>query len=415
MDNKQVIYLVIITAIIAWIADLITFYIELKQKKKRQRILTKMKSLNMIREPVDPKLKNLTFDEYVHYEKFEKSKVASFVYSVLEEEVDDEISSFGFKLDYYWFCKEDLKSYQEEIIELWNGYFNLFNKLDKVDNLRIYLNQLCSLTINSGMKRDIRERIDTKLLRMLEDYYEKLLKENDFYIAITKILEWYHYRTDYYYEIMSIGTTESELYTLERIRNNYEKELEQLKNDSPRLFLSYTGLIYHFYKNLPKVTDRNYDQFYRYFMLNRIAVLRNIGEYGKMSESIYLFHKGQKKKLKGWRLFWDHILDFCTGYGEKPIRLLIVFLILNVAFFVVFYPYPNTPFKLAGIDILNNNMFENAIDVIYFNATTMLSNLYGNISPANWQARLIVIVEQVAGFVITGGFIALFLRKLFRH
>lgn len=414
MDIKQTIYFLIISGIIALIADIITYYFELKQKKKRQRILSKMKRLNMIRKPIDPKLKNLAFAEFVHYEKYEKSELASLAYSFLVEELDDELSHFGFKVDYYWFCKEDLKSYQKEIIELWNEYFTLFNKSYEIDRLRSYLNQLCSLTINSGIKQDLREEIDTNLLRMLENYYEKLLKENNFYIAITKILEWYYYRIEYYYDIMSIGKTETELYMLEKIYNKYEKELEQLKNDSPPKFLSYTGVVYHFYENLPEITDRNYDRFYKYFMLNRIAVLRNIGEYGNMSDSIYMFYKGQKKKLKSWRLFWDHTLDFGTGYGEKPIRLLFIFLFLKVVFFFVFYPYPNNPFKLTGIGE-NNNMFENTVDVIYFNATTMLSNLYGNISPANWQARLIVIVEQIAGFVLTGSFIALFLRKLFRH
>ncbi|MFZ3591112.1 ion channel [Bacillus sp. DJP31] len=415
MDNHDAIYLLIIFAIVTLIADFITYYLESKQKKKRQRILSKMKRLNMIREPIDSKLINLTFAEFVYYEKYEKSSVASLAYS-LGDGHDDEIDHFGFKLDYYWFCKEDLRSYQREIIGLWSEYFHLFNNNScEVDQLRKYLNQLSSLTYNSGLEQGKKEKIDTEFLRILEDYYARLLRENDFYIAITKILEWYYYRTDYYYDIMGIGTTESELYVLEQIYNNYEKELEKLKNDSPPTFLSYTGVVYHFYKNLPKITDRNYDHFYRYFMLSRIAVLRNIGEYEKMSDSIYMFYKGQKKKLKSWKLFWDHILDYGTGYGEKPTRLLFIFLFLYVLFFFVFYPYPNSPIKLTGIDLENNNIFENAIDVIYFNSTTMLSNLYGNVSPANWQARLIVIVQQVAGFIITGSFIALFLRKLFRH
>lgn len=415
MDNKDAMYIVIIFVFVTLIADFITYYLESRQKKKRQEILSKMRRLNMIRKPIDEKLKNLTFEEFVYYEKYEKSEIASLAYSFSEEETDSMISCFSFKLDYYWFCKEDLRIYQREIIDLWNDYFRLIKNSDEIDHLRNYLNQLCSLTINSGIEQEKRGNIDTQLLRMLEEHYAKLLRENDFYIAITKILEWYNYRTEYYYDIMTIGTTESELYLLEQIYNQYEKELEQLKNDSPPTFISYTGFVHYFYENLPKNTDRNYDRFYKYFMLNRIAVLRNIGEYGRMSESIYMFYKGQKKKLKRWRLFLGHILDFGTGYGEKPIRLLYIFLFFKLMFFFIFYPYPNTPIQLKGIDIENNSMFENIIDVIYFNSTTMLSNLYGNISPLNWEARLIVIFQQIIGFILSGSFIALFLRKLFRH
>lgn len=413
--DKNALYLLLVSVIITLIADLITYYLDLKKKKKRQSILLKMKSLNMIRDPIESKFMNLSFEEFVHYEKNEKGSIASLAYRLSEKEIGSEISDLGFMLDYYWFCKKDLKNYQTEIKELWKKYFKLFNRKTNTDSIRkSYLNQLCSLTINSGIEQSGRERLDTELLRILEDHYARLLRENEFYTAITIILDWYNYRTDYYYDIMEIGTTESELHTLENIYKKYEQELEQLKNDSPPIFLSYTGMVYHFYRFLPKLTDRNYDNFYKYFMLNRIAVLRNIGEYEKMSKSIYMFYKEQKKKMKSWRLIWHHILDFGTGYGEKPERLLIIFLFLNVVLFFTFYPFENSPIELDGIDP-ENNKFENAIDVIYFNTTTMLSNLYGNISPANWVARLIVIFEQVAGFVLTGSFIALFLRKLFRH
>jgi hypothetical protein len=414
MDTKIGIYVIISAFIVASCADLLTYYFELKRKRKQERIIYKMKKLNMIRNPIDPKYKNFSLDEFIHYEKYEKSKLATWAYKLNDEEDDDEVNLFSFMLDYYWFCKEDLKSYKNEILELWNAYFDLLENSNETNFLRNCLNQLCSLTINSGFTQEEREKIDTKLLRILEKHYRNLLDNQDFNMAITKILEWYYYRTDYYYEIMSIGTTESELYFLEQIYNNFEKEIEQLKSDSPPTFLSFTGVVYYFYIKLPKYRDRNYDQFYRYIMLNRIAVLRNIGEYEQMSNTIFKFYKGQQQKKKSWRLLWDYVLDLGTGYGEKPLRLLILFLILQIIFFFVFYPYPNSQIKLDGINE-KNNIFENSIDVLYFNMTTMLSNLYGNIPPANWLAKFIVIIEQIVGFIVSGSFIALFLRKLFRH
>jgi hypothetical protein len=413
LQMDRVWILLIVSAILALVADIVTYYLELKNKKKRLQTIAKMKTLNMIRKPINPKFNDFTLDEFIHYEKYEKSELATLAYKISEEEGDARLNLFSFKLDYYWFCIEELEKYQSEILELWQEYFNLFEQIEEADSLRRYLNQLSSLTINAGIEQEKRGDIDTELIHRLEKYYSKLLKTEDFNIAITLILEWYYYRTDFYYPIMNIGTTETELYFLEYVYKKYEKCLEQLKSDSPPTYLSYTGVVHYFYINLPQILDKNYDRFYRYIMLNRITVLRSIGEYEKMSETIYMFYKGQKKKKKGWGVIWSNILDLGTGYGEKPYRLIVIFLILQFIFFFIFYPYPNSAIRLGGIEE-SNGLFENSIDIIYFNMTTMLSNLYGNIPPVNWVAKLIVILQQVIGFIISGSFIALFLRKLFR-
>lgn len=386
-------------------------------KNKERKVLYIMNQLNMIRPPLQPKLLNKTFEEFVHYEKYEKSRAATLAHSLLKDGEDNQIDIFGYKLDYYWYCIKDLNSVQKEILELWNEYFNLFENWADEYNLKIFLNQLSSLTINAGISKYSREKIDTQFIRVLERHYHKLLKELNFYNAIKEILSWYEHRVDYYYKIMGIGTTETELYFLEMIYKNFEKEIEQLKTDSPPTFITFTKYVYYFYVNLPEILDRNYDYFYRYNMLSRIVVLKNIGEYEKMSESIYLFKKSYKKKKKGLKLVFDHVLDFGAGYGEKPYRLIIHFVILQVIFFFVYFPYNETYSKefivIKGLNE-NNNLFENIIDIIYFNSTTLMSNLYGNISPDNWLAKLIVTFQQVIGFIVTGSFITLFLRKLFR-
>lgn len=412
MDNISFLYFLIATFTIALCIDWIIYLNEIKKKNKRQRIYRKMKNLNILREPVDPKFTNYSLQEFIHYEKFEKSELATLAYSLGK---DDEISNFEFEMDYYWYCKDDLKKHQPKIFNLWKEYFRLFKIYHEteIDRLRTNLSQLGSLTFNAGIGKEARGDLDTKLLRLLENYYTFVLRNQSFIKSLSEILKWYNFRTEYYYKIMNIGTTETELYMLEYIYNNYEQELEKLRTDSPHVFLSYSGFVHHFYVNLPKYRDRNYDYFYRYIMRSRTAVFKHIGEYEEMSNNIFVYYKGQKRGKKGIKIVWDNILDYCTGYGEKPQRLLMVFFSLQVIFFFLLYPYPNSIVELSGLNP-SNNTFENSIDILYFNTTTFVSNVYGNIVPVNWFAKLLVVIQQLLGFVVTGTLIALFLRKIFR-
>ncbi|MDQ0971177.1 hypothetical protein QFZ31_001055 [Neobacillus niacini] len=103
----------------------------------------------------------------------------------------------------------------------------------------------------------------------------------------------------------------------------------------------------------------------------------------------------------------------CTGFGEKPERLWYIYIILQIVFLFINFPFKWRPLEYKGLDS-ELGTFNKIVSTFYFNSTTMLTSVYGDISPMNSVTRLVVVLQQVLGFVISGSFIALFLRKIFR-
>ncbi|MEM9275013.1 MAG: ion channel, partial [Cyanobacteria bacterium P01_F01_bin.143] len=62
----------------------------------------------------------------------------------------------------------------------------------------------------------------------------------------------------------------------------------------------------------------------------------------------------------------------------------------------------------------NLSWWQKIIPIIYFNNTTMLTVGYGDIYPTDSLTKIVVLFQQTFGFAITGSFLTLLLRKLFR-
>ncbi|RUS44591.1 potassium channel family protein [Cohnella sp. AR92] len=407
------IFLVIIILLI--IAYLSYRKLEAKRSALRDKELF---YINYKRPAVKDELKNKTLEEYIHYEKYGKSKLASFFYAFSDEEATAPdkiaINNFEFEVMYYWDCKENLNEYQQEIIDLWKKFFDLFSSYKRLDEIKSILSILTRLSTISGIAKEKKGELDSQLIDLFEGRFRSKFKTIEFRVVVEEIVDWYTYKGDYYYPFMGIGTTETELHHLETLYNNYDSDFEKLKTEVPALFLKYSGCIYYFYENLPRYTDRNYDAFFRYVMLGRIAVFRNIGELDKMSDTIYLFMKYKANQIRGANLYWHKVMDYYTGFGEKPFRLLKLYLTVQVIFFILMYPYSWSPIELKGI-LPDDPIWSKMVSTLYFNSTTLLTSVYGDISPNNAWAKLLVIIEQVLGYITCGSLVALTLRKWFRY
>ncbi|MEW9674155.1 potassium channel family protein [Ammoniphilus sp. 3BR4] len=403
----------IIALLIIMIAFFINYYPTLQKFLGLKRLEQRFITINELQRPVvDEICKGMTLDDYIKYEKEEKSSIAKFVYEFSEHQ-NPQIELFEFKVMHLWDCIENMEEKQNEILNLWKELYTLVPTYEKIRDMKSILGILAYITYESHLSYRVRGQLDDKLIDAVMERFEIDFNNKKFTDVIEEVIDWYYFKVESYYKNLKVATTETELRYLEVYYNRYEEEFEKLKAEYPSVFLKYTGCVFYFYVNLPDRLDRNYDDFFRYVMLGRIAVSRNIGDLELMSESIYLFKKQVAKKSVGLKKIGYWIVDTFAGYGEKPFRLLKAYLILQVFFFFVMFPYEGTVVSLKGLES-TQDLMDKIINTIYFNSTTMLTSVYGDISPSNTVSRLIIVVEQILGFIVCGSFVALVLRKLFR-
>jgi hypothetical protein len=344
----------------------------------------------------------MTFEEYVNFETIQKNQIAALIYKESKDR-DEILYNFKLKLRYNWDCFESLEHRQEELKLLWEELLNIYTNTP-IKELQSDLLMLAEMTNESGINNQTKERLDNSLINFSQKKFSEELQANDFDITLEDIVNWYYFRVDYY-KVIKIGTTETELHFLQRIVESNPREFERIKFELPFLFISFSHCIKWFYDRLPKIKDKNYNTFFRRIMLGKIYVYKNLGELELMSETIYNYYKSKKGNRS---IKWA--LDYFTGFGEKPFRLIKLYLALHLFFcLIMFLPI----FKLKGIED-NYSFFEKAVRIFYFNNTTFLTIGYGDISPDNIPTMLVAIIEQILGFIAAGAFVTLTLRKLFR-
>lgn len=101
---------------------------------------------------------------------------------------------------------------------------------------------------------------------------------------------------------------------------------------------------------------------------------------------------------------------FLTGYGERPGRLLVCFVVMAIVFTGLYYFVP-------GFEGLPLGAVDRLVSSLYFFITTSLTIGYGEIHAISGYniAITIVLINEILGFTIGGAFISLLLRKLFRY
>lgn len=143
-----------------------------------------------------------------------------------------------------------------------------------------------------------------------------------------------------------------------------------------------------------------------------IKMTRDDYLFDEYSDAVYIYEKNKGSRYTLGR----RMLDYFCGFGEHPINIFKVALITNMV--VCFIFYIDKEFSLNYLELTNirkDNTLDFMVDVIYFNVTTLFTVGYGDIFPLNSITKLLVVFQQVTGFIFTTSFITLFLRKLFRY
>lgn len=342
-----------------------------------------------------------TLGEYIKYETKEKSNIVAALNNI-DDDIDPAEKRLSFKIMYYWDSFEDLNQHKGAIESLWHELVKVYQGKNPND-MEFDLMYLAALTVECGTDQVKRGHLDDDVIHLAHESLSKKL-EMKFLDALSEIVKWFNFRARYY-DVLKIGSTETELAYLREIINNYSEEIADVKSRSPWLFLNLSKLIIYFFNNKPKLLDSYYDDFYLDILLQRIVVCRNLGELEEMSSNIIIY---QKQKMKNHPII-SWCLSFFAGYGEKPLRLLRLYFLLHVVFGVILLS------PLINIKTLSNtSLADKLVDIIYFNNTTMLTIGYGDLTPNNMPAKILVIIEQTMGFLTGGSFVTLFLRKLFR-
>lgn len=412
MFLKLYVCIVIVLEIVLVISFIYDLYNEHRREKLHQRRLEFHRYHNLFREGLNEKLFNMNLDEYIEYRKYHFSELATMAFE-LSDPLNSEFEDFGLKLDYYWDCKKDLNQYQSDIIMLWEEFFDLIDtKLYSYNNYKSDLFLLAKLTRLSDISYDMRNSLDSKLLDYIEHNYPNGPIYN-FQEKFEYLLSWASFRLNGYLDIMMLGVTFREVETLKKFWKHFESDFMKLKNENPSLAKIFYWVIRDYFRRFSDKDNFKFRLLYKKVSVWIMEIFKHEDNIKEFSDVVITYKRVARKNKRGWRLFWDYILDYTTGYGEKPHLLIFYFLAFILIFTLVYYPYPFSPFEFKGID-KEDFWLTSIINLLYFNFTTMISNLYGNISPENEITKIFVILQQLIGFTISGSFIALFLRKMFR-
>lgn len=414
----------VVTVLSLTISLIITFFYENMREVKRYELHVFKKKHSLKREKISDEYSKMSLEEYTYYRKNDYSKAASFAFELIDSEEEEMVSDFGLKIDYYLECKDDLSKFKNEVRELWKEFFEIDYYYGYSRALHMAdIISLATLVRLSGISSEDASNLDDVLLKFINDERENFNDwdgREDFKARLIHIIEWSKFRFSGYLDIMNLGVSINEFETVKRFWKNNEENFSKLRSESPSLSISFFSIVKAGVERFNK--DSNRYRFIQFYLQVSVWVLEAFKELDLMNEYSETFINYRRIK-RDWKfnnnnkksliLYGEYILDYATGYGEKPIRLLYLFFASIGLFTLIYYPFSFSPFNLNSIEN-SDGIVTSLINLLYFNFTTMLSNLYGNISPENEVTKVFVIFQQTIGFTITGSFIALFLRKIFR-
>ena len=142
------------------------------------------------------------------------------------------------------------------------------------------------------------------------------------------------------------------------------------------------------FKKLKQISNQNYDY--------------------PLEDYFYIWEKRmQREQYTKFQKFIDErFWDKCIGYGMEPVKLW-KFLYRVFLFFTALFLIPNT------LTSLSDSISIHWYDKIYFSAITFLTIGYGDLQPIG-IGKIIAPIEGFFGLLLTGGFVAILLRKLIR-
>ncbi|PAB59188.1 hypothetical protein [Anaeromicrobium sediminis] len=320
-----------------------------------------------------------------------------------------EFENYIIKLKHYLTIKRDYNIY-----ELWKEFYLVHeNKthFNYFESLKKSISTLVKLSVLENIKKEERVHLNKELFSYMEKKFLHMIEKDGFQENFGIIVDWYTYLKNNYYKDFRVETSERELYFLKNIIIKNKIHYENMKIENPYIILKFSECIFYFYNDLSEEKQNNYKYFYQNILLDRIKICKNMNDHDDLSKSIYLYNR---EKLKG-KKFISWFLDYFCGYGEYPQKIIRLFFILHIIFFILML-CPFTEIAHNGVILksrTNVNMSE-VVDIIYFNNSNMLIRGWGKFFPNNSLTKVIVMIEEVLGFVVGGSFVTLTLRKIFR-
>lgn len=339
-----------------------------------------------------------------YYEEFKEEYLSQFGNKIATLYLGMEIPECEIKLYYYidYYRKYPCKivKYKDEIREITKQIIeNVYN-----DDSRYYLflDAMKLLQLISESKEYLIE-LDRQFY--IKVYYNILECKDDFW---EKILNFLRFRKKYYDKI-NIEVWVSELKNLKKIFIRKRKELNEITAYYPHLFLELSNYYFYYYERVA-CSKEECGYYGMNILLMCVTYCKNNNLMKEMSNYIYQLEKLRTSLVKSKKIrIKRYIFDIMCGYGEKPLRLLIVYFILAIIFTFIYSLIPG----ISKISEMTG--FDRIVSSLYFYNTTSLTIGYGDIQPLNSIAMIIVMLNQTLGFIIGGSFISLYLRKIFRY
>lgn len=342
-------------------------------------------------------IENYRKNKKISQDNLEKSwnleKIDDFILFVESERLCEIIKKTNLLLS----C-ENLKKNNEKILEVINliedEYYENELKIDEILFEKIFeLLAISSLVFEKNL-----EKMIAVFNNIVLNYIKKLiLIEN--YQEINKIIESYFLvKLEIIYELdrKEIFSSKDQYIYLEIISKIPIDKIDKVVLDIGVLFNN-IGLF-------------KLDRFSLFVISKQIMkVTKEEFSFDEYSDAVYIYEKNRCKST-----FTRKALDWYCGYGEHPFNILKMGFAINVVFlFIYFFNYRNL-FQLNNI-AYNDSKIKLFIDILYFNVTTIITVGYGDIYPLNSLTKILVMCQQILGFIFTTSFVTLFLRKLFRY
>ncbi len=355
----------------------------------------------------DPKLKGMSYSDFL-LNRDRNPTVEAVKQRLLE--LDPEESKdieFDDKMQFLIQTVEDFKKEQALILELWEFAFKIIENADSsVQSLNnSYFYMLVSLTGKAEIEKKKLEQLDLRLDASMKGVIQKRFEMSiGFQHKVDEILDWYKLRYEYL-DYLKLSISYGEAAYMKKIANDYGEEFEKLKTVSPMTFIIFFNIFKKVYKSCDTDYQSKFSHFYLEKSLEQVICAKNSGHfvgYESLLRDYYTELLKEKKAL-------NFLFRIFTGYGERPWRLIYLFLLVNLVFAIIFFLFPFA-FDF-NVELKNCERF---LSFIYFNNTTMLTVGYGDIYPVGAGAKITVALLQIIGFAISSSAVALFLRKVLR-
>lgn len=295
---------------------------------------------------------------------------------------------------------KNLNKILEVFDEIRNTYYKLQNKKNYSEDYLFenLLNIIIMIFLTSDSKKA--NFVMFRSNQIVLDFIKDELANKNFEKVNKFLKKYYEIKLEILFELKKtniINKLDLDIYTETLYRIPKEK--------LDKTFLDF-GIL--FYKIKLFNLDRN-----TLFIISKqlIKITRDDFSFDEYSDAIYIYEKNKGSYTLGRRL-----LDYFCGFGEHPMNILKIAFLTN--FVVCFIFYLDKKISLDFLELTNirrENTLDFLIDVVYFNVTTLFTVGYGDIFPMNSATKLLVVFQQISGFIFTTSFITLSLRKLFRY